>query len=927
VRWRAARCLLDNTQRVLWDRGVSSTAVPFLSVARLPAPTDNVAIAIQRLDSGLHLTGGGVDCVLSHTVLEGHRFAVRPIAVGDALQSWGLPFGRAVRPIHAGDYVANASMLRALRERSVTASLPVEANFSDEIRPFVLEESSFVPAPPVERAAEARHFLGYRRPGGRGVGTRNTVVILGTSSRTAAAARQVAARLQPLLRLFPGIDAIVPIAHTEGGGPEEPNNRREILRALAGFMVHPNVAAVLAIDHGVEPIRNAVLQSFLREFHYPIDAVPHDFLTLQGSIETSLQVAERIVRAWLPEAAACARTREPASELRVALQCGGSDAFSGVSGNPLAGAIVHEVIRQGGAANLCETDELIGAESYIVSRSKDLATARALLATIAAFNERLSWHGLTAEANPSAGNKFRGLYNIVLKSLGAAHKKDPRTRIEEVIGYGEPIRVPGFHFMDSPGNDLEGIAGQVASGCNLFLFVTGNGSITNFPFVPTLKITTTTTRHTLLEREMDLNAGRYLDGEAMDDLAAAGFDLVLATASGQRSKGELAGHSQVSLWRHWRQRDTSRLAEIKARPIPDGRARLQADQGSEQRRARMSAQVPTVDAYTTSAGRLATERVGLVVPTSLCSTQIARLSAERVTAEQAGRESGFSRVTALVHTEGCGFGGEEVARTLLRTYLGYAQHPNVAGALLLEHGCEKVPNDTVRNHFVAEGVDPTRFGWASVQLDGGIEKAVQCVAQWFAGVPISASPSSHPTPITALSFGVMTAGPLGQAQAALGWELIRNAIDAGGTVVIPASDSLLQTEAARAALGATGATPSLLAGQVPLTPGLHVAETETPDWAENISALGSAGVNALVTLVSEHPRSGHPFIPVFQFAAESERGRIAPEEVDGFVDGVTDVDRVWSRIAAGVRGAEPPASRRLGLDHFQLSRGLLGVST
>jgi altronate dehydratase len=198
---------------------------------------------------------------------------------------------------------------------------------------------------------------------------------------------------------------------------------------------------------------------------------------------------------------------------------------------------VHEVIRQGGAANLCETDELIGAESYIVSRSKDLATARALLATIAAFNERLSWHGLTAEANPSAGNKFRGLYNIVLKSLGAAHKKDPRTRIEEVIGYGEPIRVPGFHFMDSPGNDLEGIAGQVASGCNLFLFVTGNGSITNFPFVPTLKITTTTTRHTLLEREMDLNAGRYLDGEAMDDLAAAGFDLVLATASGQRSKG------------------------------------------------------------------------------------------------------------------------------------------------------------------------------------------------------------------------------------------------------------------------------------------------------------------------------------------------------------------------------------------------------
>lgn len=906
---------------------MSSVVSPFLSVARLPAPADNVAIAIQRLDPGQHLVGGGVDCVLGHTVLEGHRFAVRPIASGEALLSWGLPFGRATRPIAPGDYVANVSMLRALRERSVTASLPTEANFSDEIHPFVLEESRFVAAPPVERAAHLRFFDGYRRPGGRGVGTRNAVVILGTSSRTAAAARQVAARLQPLLRLFPGVDAIVPVAHTEGGGPEEPNNRREILRALAGFMVHPNVAAVLALDHGVEPIRNDVLQAFLREFQYPIDAVPHAFLTLRGSIEASLQEAERIVRAWLPAASACVRTAEPASALRIALQCGGSDAFSGVSGNPLAGAIVHEVIRQGGAANLCETDELIGAESYIVSRAKDLSTARALLAAIAAFNERLSWHGLTAEANPSAGNKFRGLYNIVLKSLGAAHKKDPRTRIDEVIGYGEPIRAPGFHFMDSPGNDLEGIAGQVASGCNLFLFVTGNGSITNFPFVPTLKITTTTRRHTLLEREMDINAGRYLDGEPMEDLAAAGVDLVLATASGQRSKGELAGHSQVSLWRHWRQKDTSRLAEIRARPMPDGRPRLQADAGSAGRRAALQPQVPLVSAHATATGRLATERVGLVVPTSLCSTQIARMSAERVAAERVGRDMAFSRMAALVHTEGCGFGGEDVARTLLRTYLGYAQHPNVAGALLLEHGCEKVPNDTVRNHFVAQGVDPARFGWVSVQLDGGIEKAVQRVANWFAGVPAGADGPPQAIPITALSFGLLTAGALDQEMAELAGTLIRSVVDAGGTVVLPVSDPLLSTPAWSVLMGRQDASPSLLAGQVPTTPGLHLVETETPDWAENVSALGSAGVHALVSLVTEHPRSGHPFIPVFQFAADRERARIAASEIDGFVSGAADATRVWTRVAAGLGGHEPPASRRLGLDHFQLSRGLLGVST
>ena len=180
------------------------------------------------------------------------------------------------------------------------------------------------------------------------------------------------------------------------------------------------------------------------------------------------------------------------------------------------------------------------------------------------------WHGVTPEANPSAGNNLRGLYNIVLKSLGAAHKKDPRSRVERVIEYGEPVRGPGFHFMNSPGNDLEGIAGQVASGCNLFLFVTGNGSITNFPFVPTIKITTTTQRHRLLDREMDVNAGRYLDGESMDALTAETLELVIATASGQLTKGERAGHSQVSIWRNWRQTDGSQLSQLRARSKPDG---------------------------------------------------------------------------------------------------------------------------------------------------------------------------------------------------------------------------------------------------------------------------------------------------------------------------------------------------------------------
>jgi len=717
---------------------MSSAPLEFIAAGRLPAPGDNVAIAIRRLEAGTTVSLGTATLTLPHTVLEGHRFAVRPIAKGESLLSWDLPFGVALGSIAPGDYVCNQSMLDGLAIRHSGAKLPAAPNFADRLEAFQLDERAFRAAPPVDLAKDLRTFAGYRRPGSRGVGTRNFVVILGTTSRTASYARLLAARLQPLARVHPGIDGIVAIAHTEGDGPGQPNNTAEVLRALAGFIVHPNVAAILAVDYGVEPVNNVLLRDFMQTKGYALDSVPHHFLTLRGGIAAGLAEGERIVRGWLPAANALLRTPEPVSGLRIALQCGGSDAFSGISGNPLAGAIVHEVIRHGGAACLCETDELMGAESYVLKKVKDLPTARALLEKISAFKQRLAWHGVTPESNPSAGNKFRGLYNIVLKSLGAAHKKDPRTRIEKVIEYAEPIDAPGFHFMNSPGNDLEGIAGQVGAGCNLFLFVTGNGSITNFPFVPTLKITTTTRRHQLLIHEMDINAGRYLDGESMESLTAESFDLVLATASGRRTQGEHAGHSQVSLWRNWQQTDTSRLAVLRARIAPDGvPLKLESD---------FKAEAATgLAAFRTEYG-WATERVGLVLPTSLCAAQISHLAAERMNEKGLGRAQGISRFVGLMHTEGCGFGGESVHKLLHRTYRGYVTHPNVAAALLLEHGCEKVPNDMMRHQLEKAGVPLDRFGWASVQLDGGIDKALAKIEAWFTEKFPHCRPPPRPSP-------------------------------------------------------------------------------------------------------------------------------------------------------------------------------------
>lgn len=867
--------------------------------------------------------------MLAHTVLEGHRFAVRLIKAGEPLLSWGFPFGIAMTEIATADYVCNQSMLDALAVRRLDgAKLPAQPNFSDTLPAFVFDESAFRGGPAVERVESPGTFAGFRRPGGRGVGTRNFIVILGTTSRTASFARQLAAHLQPLARVHPSLDGIVAVAHTEGGGNSEPHNADEVLRALAGFVVHPNVGAVLAVDYGVEPVANARLRSFMEEHGYPLADVPHRFLTLSGPLAAGLAEGERVVRDWLPHVSAERRTNEPISRLQVALQCGGSDAFSGVSGNPLAGAVTHEIIRHGGAAVLTETDEAVGAEAYILSNIRDVATARAFLSAIERFKTYLSWHGVTSESNPSGGNKFRGLYNIALKSIGAVHKKDPRTRLEAVIEYSQPLRSipePGFIFMNGPGNDLEGIAGQVAAGCNLILFVTGNGSVTNFPFVPTLKITTTTRRHELLIHEMDVNAGRYLDGESIEALTAESCALALETASGRKTKGEQAGHSQVSLWRNWPQTDRSRLTELGRRTAPDGIPLVCATGPVSEHANRRSLRISR------TASGFATERIGLVLPTSLCSSPIARLAAERLNEKQLGYAKGISRFGSLPHTEGCGSSGESLFRLLGRTYRGYLTHPNVAAALLLEHGCEKTTNDVIREELKAAGVDAARFGWASVQLDGGIAKVLDKIEDWFNQRLTALPPATRvTTDLGALTVGLMTATSVGdEAQAAIAF-VARTIVEQGGSVLIPEGDALLASACFRSGvLGSTTPHATLAYGQPLTEPGLHTIASETDHWVENLTGIGACGAHLVLTVVSDHMRQGHPLLPVIQVAEDSQRAVLAAEDIDLFLTGdvIADVAALETLLVEVAELNRTPVVSARGLVDFQFTRGLLGVTS
>ena len=931
---------------------MNERAWDFQDVGRLPAPGDNVAMATRRLEPGTRVSYEGSEFEIQHTVLEGHRFAVEPVAEGEDLLSWGLRFGRATRDIAPGDYACNGKILRVLRERFKASprggdedpegtsdqgggrvpggrdgaglSLPEEPNFGDaELEAYALDEEGFRPGGQVPLHDEPRTFMGYRRAPGRGVGTRNYVVVMGLTSRLTGFVRALELEMNGVADAYENVDGIVCVAHTEGGEARTPNNLDLLLRTLGGFMVNPNVGAVLVLDNGgEEAVTNRMLQDYIDEHGYPVDDLPHAFMSLKGSFRKDLEHAKSVVSGWLEEVDSARRTEEPASELKIGLQCGGSDAFSGVSANPLVAWVTREVVRNGGIANLAETDELIGAERYVLKNVRDLETARRFLSTVERFKERVAWHGHTAEDNPSGGNNYRGLYNISIKSLGAAMKKHPDVRIDRVIEYAQRMDEGGFYFMDSPGNDLESVAGQVASGANMIFFTTGNGSITNFPFVPTIKFVTTTGRYELLRKDMDVNAGAYLDGTPMDELGRETFERTLRAASGEKTVGERAGHAQVSIWRDWKQTDEENLDSLENSPEPDGEP-LPVKPG-----------VPDVEfsfeAIKSGRGPVL-DQVALVMPTSLCSGQISRRIANRLNDRDATQDR-ITRFVALPHTEGCGVSAGSAETIYSRTVLGHLASPSVRFGLLLEHGCEKTHNDYFRNRLEEEGLDPDRFGWASVQLDGGIDSVVAKVEGWFAGTLDSAEDLEYEgAGPEALRLGLYASGPVSNDVARSLAEITLAVVGSGGTVVVPERAAILSSPAyLEAVLGERPVENTLAYGQaVPVAKqGLHIMEAPTDHWVETATGLGATGVEIMLAHVAGHPLQAHRMIPLLQTSSDHETLEKHAEDLDVLLEGDANywTGQMLAAVAAVASREYAPKLFEAGNTDFQFTRGLLGVS-
>jgi altronate hydrolase len=482
-------------------------------------PADNILVAKTALALGQALPDFGLRARAQ--VPAGHKIAACRIAAGAAVRKYNAVIGVAARDIEAGDHVHTHNIALADFQR--------DPAFGQDVMPVdYLSES------------EQARFRGFVREDGR-VGTRNFIGILSSVNCSATVIRSIAAHFTPeRLAAFPNVDGVAAFAQTSGCGMSSPSEHFDVLRrTLAGYARHPNLAGVLIVGLGCE--RNQV--AALVESQGLATGRLLRTLVMQevgGTLET-IQAGVDAVREMLPRANACQRRSVSASHIKVGLECGGSDGFSGITANPALGAAMDILVRHGGTAILSETPEIHGVEYLLTRRAVTPAVGQKLLDRLAWWENYTRGHNGQFNGVVGPGNQAGGLANIFEKSLGSA-MKGGTTPLQAVYEYAEPIEQAGFVFMDSPGYDPVAVTGQIASGANLICFTTGRGSMFGSKPAPTIKLATNTPMYRRLERDMDINCGAILDGEV--DVAQMGeriFEAILRHASGEPTKSETLG--------------------------------------------------------------------------------------------------------------------------------------------------------------------------------------------------------------------------------------------------------------------------------------------------------------------------------------------------------------------------------------------------
>jgi len=378
-------------------------------------------------------------------------------------------------------------------------------------------------------------FMGYRNADGS-AGIRNHVVVLPMVICANSVVQQIEKR----------VPEVIAIPHTHGC-TLDPRSNQEMTDVLGGIGSNPNVSAIILVALGCESVIMDDVAKIIARTKKPVETLVIQQL---GGTKKTIAKGVQIARALLRDANKRERQPIPYSELNVGTECGGSDAYSGLSANPAVGVASDIHVDHGGTVILSEITEFLGAEMILADRCASPEVRDKLLDLVAWTEQSLASLGSSSVADITPGNLKGGLTTIEEKSLGCIKKGGSRA-VQEVVGYGERPTKRGLVVMDTPGHDIESMTGMAAGGAHLIVFTTGRGTPTGTPICPVIKVSSNTTCYLNMQDNIDLDAGLVLTKkETLDTMGQIIHDEMIQVASGKRTKAELSENREFALRRY-----------------------------------------------------------------------------------------------------------------------------------------------------------------------------------------------------------------------------------------------------------------------------------------------------------------------------------------------------------------------------------------
>ena len=487
---------------------------------------DNVAVALESLPQGSVVEVEKSAFTIGSNIPAGHKVALKDIAEGESVIKYGYPIGKAKSAIKKGEWVHTFNVKTALSE---------EAEYTydeDEAKESVIEMNA---KKAIYASSGVPTIKAYERKNGD-IGIRNSIWIIPTVGCVNQIAKLLETWGNENLGVEDGVHAFVhPFGCSQLGDDHE--NTRKILSDLVH---HPNAGGVLVVGLGCE---NNTMDSF-KALVGEVDSDRIKFMVSQEE-EDEVESGKKLLREIAEVVKKDKRTVVPMSKLVVGMKCGGSDGFSGITGNPLVGRFTNELVAMGGTAILTEVPEMFGAEQVLMNRAESKEVFEEVVDMINGFKHYFTSHGQVVYENPSPGNKMGGITTLEDKSLGCV-QKGGRAPVSGVLKYGERVKKSGMNLLTGPGNDIVSTTVQSAAGAHIILFTTGRGTPLGSP-VPTVKIATNSNLAQKKSNWIDFNAGRLLS-EDSDTVLNDFITLIQRIASGEvKTRNEINGYSEISI--------------------------------------------------------------------------------------------------------------------------------------------------------------------------------------------------------------------------------------------------------------------------------------------------------------------------------------------------------------------------------------------